>query len=98
MKNLLLLVLLALVGQTRPDESKAYVNNVEGLFVFIDAVPASPYVILGQVEKKFAIHGFYEEQRNGLIKRIKKTYPTANGLIIDPSTDFAQAVLISPSR
>ena len=66
----------------------AEVELVEGLYVFTDCKPVKPYESLCTVQLGGAYLGDvqYNGIRNALIKKIKTTCPTANGVIFTLTT------------
>lgn len=62
--------------------SVAEVSKVEGVYIFTDSRPANKYQKIGEVELGFVVDTQYESIRNNLIKRAKKKYPDAEGLIM----------------
>jgi hypothetical protein len=63
----------------------AEVNLVEGICIFTDCNPVSSYDNLGDV-KVGSSGGLgndsYNSQRDAAIKKVKKDYPTADGILI----------------
>jgi hypothetical protein len=66
-----------------PKESTAEVNKVEGLYIFTDSKPVMPYDSIGTVELGFVSGTQYESIKANLIKRARKKYPNADGLILN---------------
>lgn len=70
-------------GETRKDF--AIVNMVEGYYIYVDSKPMKEYTYLGTVDGRGMSLGGgssqYIDVRNNLIKRAKKEYPRADGLI-----------------
>lgn len=69
-------------GETRKDF--AIVNMVEGYYIYVDSKPMKEYTYLGTVDGRgMSLGGSsqYVDVRNSLIKRAKKEYPRADGLI-----------------
>jgi hypothetical protein len=64
-------------------ESTAEVNKVEGLYIFTDSKPVMPYDSIGTVELGFVSGTQYESIKANLIKRARKKYPNADGLIFN---------------
>lgn len=72
--------------QIRKDTAE--VNQIGGVFVFVDAKPVSDYEVLGIVKAGGNIltgSAEYTEQRDKLLKKAKKEYPQSNGLLINMS-------------
>ena len=100
-KPLIILFIIAAVGFTGKafDYSAATVNQVEGLYLFIDSKPTNDYKYLGSVKYNNALQGNpqYTVIRDALIKRVKKDWPDANGVLFhfsSGSADRADAILI----
>lgn len=78
----------------------ATVEQVQGIYVFMDAKPVKEFEYLGTVQATgaFSVRSpQYESVRDILIKRIKKEYPQADGIILklkDGDTDKADAIKI----
>ncbi|MDR2653326.1 MAG: hypothetical protein LBC68_13655 [Prevotellaceae bacterium] len=73
----------------------AEVNRYENLYIFTDCVPVSDYEYLGTVKLTVAWSGQYQGIRDKLIKKAKKEYPEAEGLIFnfyDGGTDKADVI------
>ena len=93
MKNLLLAAcILTCVGFTikdtaeqftPTDKAAATVNQVQGVYLFIDSKPVAAYEYLGTVDTKgiTTSNPQYIVIRDKLIKRIKKDWPAADGVI-----------------
>jgi hypothetical protein len=57
--------------------------QLEGLYIFTDCTPVQQYLTLGTVKSSGAFSGGeYAEIKARLIKKAKKEYPTATGIII----------------
>ncbi|MBK7651569.1 MAG: hypothetical protein IPJ20_13710 [Flammeovirgaceae bacterium] len=67
----------------QPNSATAEVVNIDGLYIFTDSRPIMNYDSLGVVELGFVSGTQYESIRSNLIKRARKDYPNANGLILD---------------
>jgi hypothetical protein len=67
------------------DTSKATaeVSIIDGVFIFTDSKPLCQYDELGVVELYFSGDTQYQSVRDNLIKKAKKKYPEADGLIFD---------------
>lgn len=91
-----LMVTLAVINRTHNADSSntAIVNRVNGLHVFTDSYPVSQYEVLGAV-KTNAFDGQYSNVRDALIKKAKKEFPGADGIIVFPNqngSDRAEVV------
>jgi hypothetical protein len=77
---------IGLCAQTnsQTEKAKAIVIFDQGLYIFILSQPTSQYDYLGTVKKSpmGTWVGFPREMYNGLIQKMKKKYPQADGLII----------------
>lgn len=98
----LLLCLVLLLSVSRPPQTAqknaATVDQYEGIYLFSDSKPVAPYDYLGSV-KSGGGGGMqsaqYEDVRDRLIKKCKKEYPQADGLILNlksGATDKADAI------
>lgn len=77
--------------------STAEVEQMQGLYIFTDARPVKEYEYLGTEKANFSLMGSgqYQDVRDKLIRKIKKEYPKANGIIFqfkDGGTDRADAI------
>jgi hypothetical protein len=68
--------------QSGTAKQTAEVKQIEGLYVFTDCTPVSPYETLGEVFHGAAVVEDYEGLRNSFIRKVKKKFPTANGIIL----------------
>jgi hypothetical protein len=66
----------------KPNYSTAEVAKIDGLLVFSDSKPVMPYDSIGTVNLGFVSGTQYETIRKNLIKRAKKGYPNADGVIL----------------
>lgn len=65
------------------DHSKATVNQVNGMWIFVDSRPADPFRTVGTVELKRTRFGEqYEPVRDALLKKVREQFPAANGAVI----------------
>jgi len=78
--------LLVTAWKIEADKTAAKVSQLQGLSIFILSTPAATYDYLGSETKKISITGEPGEMLNSMIKKIKKNYPTADGVIF---TDVA---------
>lgn len=77
-------------------KSSAVSDQMEGLNIFMQSKPVSEYNYLGSVKKSLAWSGDAKEMLNSMIKKVKKDYPTANGVIFTSvEMDKADAVLLN---
>lgn len=61
--------------------NQARVNKYQGIATFVDCEPLKKYEYLGSVKSLFA-SGQYQPVRDNLIRKTKKEYKGANGLIL----------------
>jgi hypothetical protein len=71
------------IDSFKPNYSTAEVSKIDEILVFSDCKPVMPYDILGTVNLGFVSGTQYETIRKNLIKRAKKSYPTADGIILN---------------
>lgn len=88
MKNVL--IFFALIGlfsfaSYEPRNSTAEVEQIQGCYIFTDSRPVREYKYLGTCKYDGTFGGSpqYQNVRDKLIKRIKKTYPEADGIIFN---------------
>lgn len=67
----------------KPNYSTAEVAKIDGFFVFTDCKPVMLYDSLGIVDLGFVSGTQYENIRKNLLKRTKKKYPNADGVILN---------------
>ena len=100
MKRIILPLLLFLSSIVFAQEQKilAEPERVEGYYLFIESKPVNEYDYLGTVKWSGTFHfgsGQHSTTRNKLIKRAKKQYPDADGLIFrfcDGCTDKVDVI------
>lgn len=68
----------------------AEVNIYDGLAIFMDCEPTTAYQEIGEVRlAKISYKGdSYFEGRSTIIEKCKKTYPTAEGIILSTDKDY----------
>jgi hypothetical protein len=86
----------------KPKKGEAKVLQADnGLYVFVDSTPTVEYKVLGTVKagstagKLFVDAAEYPEKRDRLIKKAKKEFPEAEGVIIyfkELGSDTAEAI------
>lgn len=59
----------------------ANVNQKMGLYIFTDSKPVKEYEYMGTISAGITVNGYYDEVINSIIKRAKKDYPQAEGII-----------------
>ncbi len=83
-----------------PDTNKAEVNSIQGMFIFTDSKPVADYQYLGTIKtNNQLIEPQYLNVRDELIKKLKKKFPDANGIIFSFNSggaDQADAIKIQP--
>lgn len=78
-------------------KSTAEVEQIEGLYIFSDSKPVLEYEYLGTVKASIGWDTQYQGVRNKLIKKAKKDFPNADGLIFhfkSGGTDRCDAIKI----
>lgn len=91
------IIILCSFANFPSDRNIAKVNQVSGVYLFVDSEPVSEYEYLGSTKCKIAFSVQYQSVRDKLIKKVKKQYPKANGVIFhfhDGGTDLADAIYI----
>jgi len=93
---ILLMIIMALSSSkqtTTIRKDEAAVNQIQGYYIFIQAKPLCKYDYLGSVSKGLAWSGGPEEMLNSIVKKVKKEYPTAEGIVFTSSSmDKADAI------
>ena len=72
------------VKKTFIDKSAASVNQVQGIYLFIESRPAGEYEFLGNIKPQgrfWNVYSKFEEARDALVKSVKEKYTSADGLI-----------------
>lgn len=59
----------------------AEVNQQGGIYIYTDSKPVNEYVYLGKVKAVLTLQGQYQEVIPVLVKKAKKEYPSAEGII-----------------
>lgn len=75
------------------DKGLCKAEQREGYYIFILSKPIAEYEFLGTVKKNIALTGQPNEMINGILKKVKKEYPKADGIIFT-SADFEKAEAI----
>lgn len=80
--------------QKQPHNSFAIVNQEEGYYIFMFSRPQKQYEVLGTVEKNGMVwNGKPREMMNIILRRVKKNYPKADGIIFKGiAMDEAEAI------
>ena len=78
------------VAYNEVKKNKAEVNQIEGVFIFVDSKPVADYEYLGTV-KGSALGSLgssqYQPIRDRLLKKLKIDYPQADGAIFSLNND-----------
>lgn len=78
------------------NKSTAEVNQILGYYVFVDSKPLKEYKYLGTVDKAMSWgSGQYQDVRDAILRKARKKYPEANGLIFhfkDGGTDSVDVI------
>jgi len=95
----LLMFSFKLVATYEVNSSTAEVNQIQGLYIFVDSKPVKEFEYLGTVKNSMSLSGSgqYQSVRDKLIKKLRKEYPEANGAIFnfhDGGTDMCDAIRI----
>jgi len=82
---LLLMYFLLMSAGIIPEgkSSSAEVNQIDGLYIFIESKPTNEYKFLGSEKKSITWTGSGKESIRGVIKKIKKNFPEADGVIFE---------------
>jgi len=71
---------------TEVEQKQIFLANAHkhmGYYIFTDNEPVSEYTIVDRVKVTISLSGEYEGVRNHLLKKVLKSYPDANGVILD---------------
>lgn len=63
------------------EDAKA--EQVQGLFIFVKSKPTSEYEVLGTIKGPMVGSHEFDDLLNSLLKKAKKDYPQASGLLFD---------------
>ena len=63
------------------EKASAMVEQQQGVYIFILCKPSAEYEYLGSIQQKAAWTGQPSEMLSGMLKKLKKEYPEANGII-----------------
>lgn len=101
MKNLFLICAVSLAAFSFKyaydvRSNTAEVEQMDGLYIFVDSKPVKEYDYLGTEKVGVSMgSGQYRDVRDKLIKKIKKEYPQAQGILIhfaEGGADKADAI------
>lgn len=85
MKKLILIAFIAVGTLTAfrliSNKTTATVDQQQGVAIFMLSKPTSDYEYLGSVKKAAAWTGQPSEMLSGVLKKLKKEYPQADGII-----------------
>lgn len=92
-----IILLLSFTAQKfTASKATAEVNQAQGLYIFTDSKPVTSYEYLGSVNTAAVVWKTrgYQDTKDVLIKKIKKDYPQAEGIIFyfDGGKDKADAI------
>lgn len=86
-------LLLVTSFTTISDKGSAKAEQQQGLYIFMFSKPTTEYEYLGSVKKGMALTGQPEEMLNSMIKKVKKEYPKAEGIVFTSvAMDKADAI------
>jgi hypothetical protein len=79
----------------QPQYSTAEAQCIQGVYIYTDCKPVLPFDSIGYVELGFVSGTQYESIRQHFIKKTKKQFPEAQGLILHlRKTGIDQATVI----
>jgi hypothetical protein len=84
-----------------PTKATSEVEQMQGLYIFTDSKPVLEYEYLGTVKTTFAVDVQYVGTRDKMIRKAKKKFPEAEGIIIQfksGGTDKGDVIKFKPSR
>jgi hypothetical protein len=71
------------MASSEPHNAQVY--KWQGFYVFMECSPTSDYTVLGTVKEKGIVWtGKPKEMFNTILRRVRKDYPNADGVIFDP--------------
>lgn len=78
---------------TETTKATATVNQIEGVYVFIQSKPVTPTDYMGTVKKSVSWTGKPDEMLNSMIKKAKKEYPSCEAIIfVDNDMDKVDVI------
>jgi hypothetical protein len=96
--SIFILISFTISSTYESKNSTAEVEQVSGIYIFVDSKPVKEYEVLGTVKIAVMRSGpEYIWVRDHLIKKIKKNFPEANGAIFDfnvPGSNNCDAIRI----
>jgi hypothetical protein len=91
----LFMVASALFSFNNPNRKTAEVRQVDGIYIYYMSLPVDKYESLGEVRTGGVILNKHPETVIPfVIKRVKKQYPNANGVIMERNMFDAQAITV----
>ena len=88
-------VLMSVSAFSQKPTYYAKVKKLEGIYLYVSSEPVEDYEILGTLQKKGLFWtGSFSEITNFFLKKCKKEYPKANGIIFSLSENDRRAVAI----
>lgn len=79
-------------------KSTAEVDMINGFYVFSDSKPVSEFTFLGSIKgTDWEMNPQYTNIRDGILKRARKKYPDANGVILhlnSGGSDAADVIIL----
>jgi hypothetical protein len=94
MKKTILLIVLtgflmsAYSQESKPKKSDATVEQIQGMYIFVDCTPKAEYQFLGTISsgsgfgKAMGGASEYDQKKSKLIRNAKEDFPQADGLIL----------------
>lgn len=70
------------IANYEPKKATGEVEQMQGLYIFTDCKPVLEYEYLGTVKATFSMDSQYQGVRDKLIRKAKKDFPNADGIIL----------------
>ena len=87
---LLCIALLTLAGfmvvDLTSDKSLANVNQVQGVYLFVQCKPVNEYTFQGNIKSGLTMSGKPDELFNNVVKQAKKKFPDCDAIIFTDAT------------
>ena len=81
-KSLIIIAAIAMLSFViLSEKNNATVEQREGLYIFMLSKPTAEYNYMGSIDKKVSWSGKPEEMLNTMVKKARKEYPSAQGII-----------------
>lgn len=91
----LFIVAVSLFSFNNPNRKTAEVRQIDGVFIYYMSTPVDKYEALGTVDNSGIISSKKPEALIPyMLKRLKKQYPNANGIIMERNMSDAQAITV----